>query len=99
MKHSNAIAWGAGIMGVAGLLGAVLGPSPLVAPIVPLISVAHVPFAVATSVLRMPSGLGEIGVAGKAAFVVWSAVLGAVLGRIVAAWWARLRAREVGRDQ
>ena len=30
MKHPKATAWGAGVMGAAGLVGAVLGPSPLV---------------------------------------------------------------------
>lgn len=99
MQHSKSAAWGAGIMGVAGLLGAMLGPSPLLAPIVPLISLAHVPFAIATSMFGMPSGLGQLGVVGKAAFVVWSTVLGAALGRIVAAWWARLRARGAGRGR
>ena len=93
MQHSKATSWGAGVMGAAGLMGAVLGPSPLVAPIVPLISVAWAPFAIVASLLGMPSGLGELGVAGKAVFVVWSAVLGAAAGRLAGAWWARRRAR------
>ena len=98
VQHPKATAWGAGVMGAAGLLGAVLGPSPLVAPIVPLISLAWVPFAFAASVLGVPGGLGELGVMGKAAFVVWSAALGAAGGRFLAAWWARRRKRGAGRD-
>ena len=38
LKHPKATAWGAGVMGAAGLIGAVLGPSPLVLPFVPLIA-------------------------------------------------------------
>ncbi len=83
MKHPRATAWGAGVMGVAGLFGALLGPSPLVLPLVPLISLAHAPFALAMAALGLPGGLGELGIAGKAAFVVWSAVLGAVAGRLL----------------
>ena len=45
MKHPRATAWGAGVMGAAGLIGATLGPSPLVFPFVQLIAAAHVPFA------------------------------------------------------
>ena len=71
MKHPRATAWGAGVMGVAGLLGTVLGPSPLLLPFAPLISVAYVPFAVATSALGMPAGLVNLGIGGKAAFIVW----------------------------
>ena len=56
MKHPKATAWGAGVMGVAGLLGSVLGPSPLLLPFVPFISVAYVPFAVAISALDSLSG-------------------------------------------
>ena len=76
-------------MGVAGLVGAVLGPSPLVLPIVPLIAVTHAPFAVATAAMGIPSGLGELGIAGKAVFVAWSTVLGAFAGRFLGAWRAR----------
>ena len=84
-------------MGVAGLIGAALGPSPLVLPFVPLISLAHAPFAIAMVTVGLPGGLGELGIAGKAAFVVWSAVLGAVAGSLIGTWRARRRARrEVG---
>ena len=86
-------------MGTAGLLGAALGPSPLVAPAVPLISLAHAPFAVAASVLGMPSGLGELGIVGKAVFVAWSAMLGAAGGWLIAAWRAKRRKRPAGRNQ
>lgn len=92
MQHRKAVAWGAAIMGVAGLAGAVLGPSPLVAPFVPLITVAHLPFAMAAAALGAPAGLGELGVGGKAAFVAWSTVLGAIAGRLVGGWLARRRA-------
>ena len=96
MKHPRATAWGAGVMGVAGLFGAVLGPSPLVLPFVPLISVAHVPFALAMGAVGLPGGLAELGIAGKAAFVVWSAVLGGVAGSLTGAWRARRGARREG---
>ena len=93
MKHPKATAWGAGIMGVAGLLGAMLGPSPLLLPFAPLISVAYAPFAVATSALGMSAGLANLDLGGKAAFVVWCTVLGAAAGRLLGSWLARRRAR------
>ena len=89
MQHPKETAWGAGIMGIAGLVRAVLGPSPLVLPFVPLISLAHLSFAVAAAAIGMPSGLGELGVAGKAILVSWSAVLGSVAGRLLGAWRGR----------
>ena len=93
MKHPKATAWGAGIMGVAGLLGSLLGPSPLLLPFAPLISLAYAPFAAATSTLGMPAGLANLGLGGKAAFIVWCALLGATAGRLVGAWRTRRRAR------
>ena len=80
-------------MAVAGLLGTVLGPSPLLLPFAPLISAAYAPFAVATSTLGMPAGLANLGIGGKAAFIVWCVLLGAVAGRLLGAWRARRRAR------
>ena len=96
MKNPRATAWGAGVTSVAGLFGAVLGPSPLVLPFVPLISVAHVPFALAMGAVGLPGGLVEFGIAGKAAFVVWSAVLGAVAGRLLGSWRESRRAPREG---
>ena len=96
MKHPKATVWGAGVMGVAGLLGALLGPSPLVLPFVPLISLAHAPFAGAMAAVGLPGGLGELGIAGKAAFVVWSTVLGAVAGRLLGSWRESRRAPREG---
>jgi len=81
MKHPEAAAWGAGIVGLAGFLGSVLGPSPLLLPFAPLISVAYAPFAVATSALGTPAGLANLGLGGKGAFIVWCALLGAAAGR------------------
>ena len=80
-------------MGAAGLLGALLGPSPLVLPFVPLISLAHAPFAGVMAAVGVPGDLAELGIAGKAAFVVWSAVLGAGAGSLIWAWRARRGAR------
>ena len=96
MKHPKATAWGAGIMAVAGLLGSVLGPSPLLLPFAPLISVAYAPFAVAASALGMAAGLANLGIGGKAAFIIWCALLGAAAGRLLGAWRARRRARTSG---
>ena len=93
MKHPKATAWGAGIMGVAGLLGSVLGPLPLLLPFVPLISIAYAPFEVATSALGMPAGLANLGIGGKAAFIVWCVLLGATTGMLVGAWRAKRRAQ------
>ena len=93
MKHPKATAWGAGIMGVAGLLGSVLGPSPRLLPFAPLISVAYAPFVVATSGLGLPAGLANLGLGGKAAFVVWCALLGAAAGRLLGAWRANRRGK------
>ena len=92
MQHRKAAAWGAAIIGLAGLAGALLGPSPLVAPFAPFIAVAYAPFSMAAGAFGAPAGLAELGVGGKAAFVAWSAVLGAVAGRLVGAWLARRRA-------
>ena len=80
-------------MGVAGLLGALLGPSPLLLPFAPLISIAYAPFAVAASALGMPAGLANLGLGGKAAFIVWCVLLGAAAGRLIGAWRARLSPR------
>ena len=80
-------------MGVAGLLGSMLGPSPLLLPFAPLISVVHAPFAVATSTLGLPVGLANLGVGGKGAFFVWCVLLGAVAGRLFGAWRGSRRAR------
>lgn len=93
MRHPKAVAWGAAIMGIAGLAGALLGPSPLVAPFVPLITVAYAPFAIVAAAFGAPLGLAELGLGGKAAFVAWSTVLGAVAGRLFGAWLARRRAK------
>ena len=88
MKHPKATVWAAGVMGVAGVFGAALGPSPLVFPFVPPIAADNVPFAIAMAAVGLPGGLAEFGIAGKAAFVVWSAVLGAVAGSLIGAWRA-----------
>ena len=80
-------------MAVAGLLGSVLGPSPLLLPFAPLISVAYAPFAVATSALGMPAGLANLDLGGRAAFIVWCVLLGAAAGRLIGAWRARRRDR------
>ena len=80
-------------MGVAGVFGALLGPSPLVLPLAPLTAVAHLPFAAAMASVGLPSGLGELGIAGKRAFVIWWFVLGAVAGRLLGAWRAMRRAQ------
>ena len=93
MKHPKATAWGAGIMAVAGLLGSVLGPSPLLLPFAPLVSIAYAPFAAASAALGMPLGLANLGLGGKAAFIAWCILLGAVAGRFIGAWRARRRAR------
>ena len=78
-------------MGVAGLLGSLLRPSPLLLPFAPLISVAYAPFAVATSALGIPAGLAKLGIVGKVAFIVWCVLLGAATGRLLGAWRARRR--------
>ena len=93
VKQPKAAAWGAGVAGVAGLVGAALGPSPPVLAFVPLIAVAHVPFAIAMAAPGLPGGLAELGIAGKGAFVIWSAVLGALAGRLLAMWHTRRRAQ------
>ena len=90
------MAWGAGVMGVAGLAGAVLGPSPLLLPFAPLVAIAYVPFAIASAPFGTPMGLAELGVGGKAVFVVWSGMLGAGAGRLIGAWCARRRKRGAG---
>lgn len=99
MQHRKAIAWGAGILGVAGLLATVLGPSPLFLPLAPLISVVYVPFAAVADVFGTRSGLAELGFAGKGAFVAWSAVLGAVAGKAFGAWRTRRRTRTPRRPE
>ena len=76
-------------MGVAGLLGSVLGPSPRLLPFASLISIAYAPFSAATTALGMPAGLANLVLGGKAAFIVWCALLGAAAGRLFRDWRAR----------
>ena len=73
-------------MAMAALLGSVLRPSPLLLPFAPLISAAYAPFAVATTALGMPAGFPNLGIGGKAAFIICCALLGAVTGRQIGGW-------------
>ena len=55
------------------------------------LSAFHERGEIATAALGTPMGLAELGLAdlavgGKAGFVVWSALLGAGAGRIIAVW-------------
>ena len=93
MHNAKACAWGAEVMGMAGLAGALLGPSPLLLPIAPLVAIAYLPFMLASAALGTPMGLAELGTGGKAVFVVWCAALGAGAGKLFAAWRARRRKR------
>ena len=93
MQNAKASAWGAGIMGMAGLAGALLGPSPLLLPIAPLVAIAYLPFMLASTALDTPMGLAQLGLGGKAAFVVWCTALGAGTGKLFGAWRARRRKR------
>ena len=65
MQNAKATAWGAGLIGMAGLAGAVLGPSPLLLPLAPLVAIAYVPFMLATVALGTPMGLAELGTRGE----------------------------------
>ena len=56
MQNAKATAWGAGLMGMAGLAGAVLGPSPLLLPLAPLVAIAYVPFMLVSAALGTPMG-------------------------------------------
>ena len=91
MQDAKTAAWGAGIMGVAGLAGALLGPSPLLLPVAPLVAIAYVPFMLVSAALGTPMGLAELGLGGKVAFIVWCAALGAGAGKLFGAWRARRR--------
>ena len=93
MQDAKATAWGAGLMAMAGLAGALLGPSPLLLPLAPLVAIAYAPFMLATAALGAPMGLAELGLGGKAVFVVWCAALGAGAGKLFGAWRARRRKR------
>ena len=96
MRHPIATTWGACVMTIAGLGGAVLGPSPLLLPLAPLVAVAYVPFAFASAALGAPMGLAELGLGGKATFVMWCALLGAGAGRLIGAWCARRGKQRAG---
>ena len=93
MQNAKATAWGAGLMGMAGLAGAVLGPSPLLLPLAPLVAIAYVPFMLVSAAVGTPMGLAELGLGGKAAFIVWCAALGVGAGKLFGAWRARRRKR------
>ena len=93
MQNAKATAWGAGVMGMAGLAGALLGPSPLPLPLASFVGIAYVPFMLMSAALGTPMGLAELGLGGKAAFVVWCAALGAGAGKLFGAWRARRRKR------
>ena len=88
MQHRKATAWGAGVMGMAGLAGALLGPSPLLLPLAPFVGIAYVPFMLMSAALGTPMGLAELGLG-----VVWCAALGAGAGKLFGAWRARRRKR------
>ena len=68
MQNAKATAWGAGIMGMAGLAGALLGPSPLLLPLAPLVAIAYVPFMLATAALSTPMGLRRARARGQGCF-------------------------------
>ena len=93
MQNAKATAWGAGLIGMAGLAGAVLGPSPLLLPLAPFVGIAYVPFMLVTAALGTSMGLAELGLGGKAAFVVWCVALGVGAGKLFGAWGARRRRR------
>ena len=93
MQDAKATAWGAGLMGMAGRAGALLGPSPLLLPLAPLVGIAYVPFMLVSAALGTPMGLAELGLGGNAAFVVWCPALGAGAGKLFGAWRARRRKR------
>ena len=93
MQNAKATAWGGGLMGMAGLAGVLLGPSPLVLPLAPLVAIAYVPLTLVSAALGTPMGLAELGLGGKAAFVVWCVALGAGAGKLFGAWRARRRKR------
>ena len=76
-------------MGMAGLAGALLGPSPLLVPIAPVVAIAYLPFMLALAALDTPMGLAELGLAGKATFVVWCIAFGAGAGKLFGAWRTR----------
>ena len=78
-------------MAIVGLAGAALGPSPLLLPLAQLVAAAYMPVAIATATFGTPMGVDEFGVGGKAAFVVWSALLGAGAGRLIGGWFAQNR--------
>lgn len=67
-------------MGIAGLPGAVLVPSPLFVPVARLVLLAYVPFGFMSAALSLPLGLAELGLGGRAAFVVWCTLLAALAG-------------------
>ena len=69
----------------------------------PLVAIVYVLFMLATAALGTPMGLAELGLAdlavgGKAGFVVWSALLGAGAGRIIAVWRTKRHKRR-GKQQ
>ena len=47
----------------------------------------------ASTALDTPMGLAQLGLGGKAAFVVWCTALGAGTGKLFGAWRARRRKR------
>ena len=65
MQNAKATASAAGLMGMVGLAGALLGPAPLLLPLAPFVGIAYVPFMLATAALGTPMGLAEFGLAGK----------------------------------
>ena len=57
MQDAKATAWGAGVMGMAGLAGALLGPSPLLLPLASFVGIAYVPFMLMGAALGTPMGV------------------------------------------
>ena len=93
MQDAKTTAWGTGVMGIVGLAGAVLGRSPLLLPLAPLVAIAYLPLMLATAALGTPLGLADLGLGGKVELIVWCAALGAGAGKLFGAWRARRRKR------
>ncbi len=82
MRMRSGMIWGGGIMLVASLAGTLFGPSPLVLPFVPLISLSW-------SLASHYPGLFDAGLQAldwdrKLLFIIWSTSFGVIAGWCVA---------------
>ena len=82
MNYKKGLLWGGALGLLVGLSAGFLGPSPLVIPFAPIISILYFPIATLGGELFM-YGLGGGGMLPKIIFLVWSVIVLAGVGDVI----------------